>query len=201
MAWQTSDSCGFCVITNTSTGDCSHSICNSTEVNKDVMESTIQPSCFNCDFRPDRLFCDMPLESLQAFDRIKTVSTDPKGTVLFAEGRPSKGIFVLCDGRAKLSICSESGKRLMLRIAGPGEVLGLGATMAGTPYEVTAELLDNSQVVYIKRKELLKFLKDHRDACMMVVNMLSQDLHGAYERVRSIGLTRSRRPRAVRLRA
>jgi CRP/FNR family transcriptional regulator len=174
---------------------------HSTEVNKDVMESTIQPSCFNCDFRPDRLFCDMPLESLQAFDKIKTVSTDPKGTVLFAEGRPSKGIFVLCDGRAKLSICSESGKRLMLRIAGPGEVLGLGATMAGTPYEVTAELLDGSQVVYIKRKDLLKFLKDHRDACMMVVNMLSQDLHGAYERVRSIGLTRSRRPRAVRLRA
>jgi CRP/FNR family transcriptional regulator, cyclic AMP receptor protein len=176
-------------------------MCITSAVNKDVMESTIQPSCFNCDFRPDRLFCDMPLEALQAFDKIKNVSADPKGTVLFAEGRPSKGIYVLCDGRAKLSICSESGKRLMLRIAGPGEVLGLGATMAGTPYEVTAELLDASQVVFIKRKDLMKFLRDHRDACMMVVNMLSQDLHGAYERVRSIGLTRSRRPRVPKLRA
>ena len=173
---------------------------NTTEVNKDVMENTIRPSCFNCGFRPDRLFCDMPLEALQVFDKIKTVTDDPKTNVLFAEGRPAKGIFVLCDGRAKLSICSESGKRLMLRIAGPGEVLGLGATMAGTPYEVTAELMDASQVVFIKRKDLMKFLRDHRDACMMVVNMLSQDLHGAYERVRSIGLTRSRRPRAPRLR-
>lgn len=185
----------------TAGGDSSHSMCITSAVNKDVMESTIQPSCFNCDFRPDRMFCDMPLEALQAFDKIKSVSADPKGTVLFAEGRPSKGIYVLCDGRAKLSICSESGKRLMLRIAGPGEVLGLGATMAGTPYEVTAELLDASQVVFIKRKDLMKFLRDHRDACMMVVNMLSQDLHGAYERVRSIGLTRSRRPRVPKLRA
>lgn len=201
MVRKRSDSCGFRVTPPTTRGDSNHSMCISTEVNKDVMESTIQPSCFNCDFRPDRLFCDMPLEALQAFDKIKTVTADPKGTVLFAEGRPSKGIFVLCDGRAKLSICSESGKRLMLRIAGPGEVLGLGATMAGTPYEVTAELLDASQVVFIKRKDLMKFLRDHRDACMMVVNMLSQDLHGAYERVRSIGLTRSRRPRAPRLRA
>jgi len=165
------------------------------------MESTIQPSCFNCDFRPDRLFCDMPAEALQAFDAIKTVQVQPKSTLLFAEGRPSKGIYVLCDGRAKLSICSENGKRLMLRIAGPGEVLGLGATMASTPYEVTAELLDASQVVYIKRKDLLKFLRDHREACMMVVQMLSQDLHAAYERVRSIGLTRSRRPRAMHARA
>lgn len=164
------------------------------------MDTMIQPSCFNCDFRPDRLFCDMPAEALQAFDSIKSVSAEQKGTVLFSEGRPSKGIFILCDGRAKLSICSESGKRLMLRIAGPGEVLGMGATMAATPYEVTAELLDASQVAFIKRKDLLKFLREHRDACMMVVNMLSQDLHGAYERVRSIGLTRTRRPRVARLR-
>jgi CRP/FNR family transcriptional regulator len=165
------------------------------------MESTIQPSCFNCDFRPDRLFCDMPVDALQAFDAIKIASTEPRGTFLFSEGRPAKGIYILCEGRAKLTICSETGKRLMLRIAGPGEVLGLGATMAGTPYEVSAELLDASQVVHIKRKELLKFLREHRDVCMMVVNMLSQDLHGAYERVRSIGLSRSRRPRTPRLRA
>jgi CRP/FNR family transcriptional regulator, cyclic AMP receptor protein len=164
------------------------------------MESVIQLSCSNCDFRPDRQFCDMPLDALQAFDSIKTLSTQPKNTLLFAEGRPSKGIFVLCDGRAKLSICSENGKRLMLRIAGPGEVLGLGAAMSGTPYEVTAELLDSSQVVFVKRKELMKFLRDHREACMMVVQMLSQDLHAAYERVRSIGLTRTRRPRVMRSR-
>ena len=165
------------------------------------MESLIQPSCFKCDFRPDRLFCDMPLDALQAFDTIKTLSTLPKSTLLFAEGRPARGIFVLCDGRAKLSICSENGKRLMLRVAGPGEVLGLGAAMSGTLYEVTAELLDSSQVVFVKRKDLMKFLRDNREACMMVVQMLSQDLHAAYERVRSIGLTRTRRPRVMRARA
>lgn len=165
------------------------------------MESVIQPSCFNCDFRPDRLFCDMPADALQAFDSIKNVANEPKSSVLFSEGRPARGIYVLCDGRAKLSICSENGKRLMLRIAGPGEVLGLGATMAGTPYEVTAELLDSSQVVFVRRKDLMKFLREHREACLMVVQMLSQDLHAAYERVRSIGLTRTRRPRMPRARA
>lgn len=143
----------------------------------------------------------MPADALQAFNTIKTHSILHKGTLLFSEGKGPKGIYLLCEGRAKLTICSEQGKRLMLRIAGPGEVLGLGATLSGTPYEVTAELLDTSQVVFVRRKELVNFLREHHDACMTIVHMLSQDLHGAYERVRSIGLTRTRRPRSMRSRA
>ena len=139
----------------------------------------------------------MPAESLKAFDEIKSLASYPRNTILFNEGRPVRGVYILCDGRAKLSICSDTGKRLTLRVAGPGEVLGLGATLSNTPYELTAELLDPSQVVFIRRKDLLKFLREHRDVCMHVVRMLSQDLHGAYERVRSIGMVRTRRPRQV----
>ncbi len=139
----------------------------------------------------------MPAESLKAFDEIKSTAAHARGTVLFAEGRAVRGIYMLCDGRAKLSICSETGKRLTLRVAGPGEVLGLGATLSNTPYEVTAELLDNSQVVFVRRKDLLKFLRENRTVCLEIVRMLSQDLHGAYERVRAIAMVRTRRPRAT----
>jgi CRP/FNR family transcriptional regulator, cyclic AMP receptor protein len=165
------------------------------------MESAIQPSCLDCSFRPDRIFCDMPTDALQAFNAIKNHSVLPKGTMLYEEGKNPRGIYLLCDGRSKLTICSEQGKRLLLRIAGPGEVLGLGATLSSTPYEVTAELLDTSQVVFVRRKDLLAFLRDYPDACMKIVQMLSQDLHGAYERVRSIGLSRTRRIRSMRSRA
>ncbi len=139
----------------------------------------------------------MPAESLKAFDEIKLLTSYSRPTVLFAEGHPVRGIYILCDGRAKLSVCADNGRRLTLRIAGPGEVLGLGASLSNTPYEVTAELLDNSQVVFVRRKELLKFLREHPAVCMEVVRMLSQDLHGAYERVRSIAMVRPRRPRMI----
>jgi CRP/FNR family transcriptional regulator, cyclic AMP receptor protein len=162
------------------------------------MESVIQAaSCFTCDFRPDRPFCDMSTNALMDFDEIKSLGSYPKGTLLFSETRPVRGIYILCDGRAKLSICADNGKRLTLRIAGPGEVLGLGAVLSNTPYEITAELLDASQVVFVRRKDLMKFLREHRDICLQVVHMLSQDLHGAYERVRNIGMVRPRRPRLL----
>ena len=139
--------------------------------------------------------CDMPAEALKAFDEIKLLASYPRGALLFAEGRPVRGIFILCDGRAKLSICAENGKRLTLRIAGAGEVLGLGAALSGTPYEVSAELLDSARVVFVRRRELVKFLREYPAVAMQVVRLLSQDLHGAYERVRSIALVRARRPR------
>jgi len=162
------------------------------------MEGATQRSCLQCAERPERLFCDLPTESLQDFDALKSLSGYGRGTILFREGSPARGIFVLCEGRAKLSVCSESGRRLTLRIAGPGEVLGLSAALADSPHEMTAELLDNAQVAMVKRKDLLRFLHEHREACLQVVNLLSQDLHTAYDRVRSVGLGRTRRTRAVR---
>jgi len=139
----------------------------------------------------------MPAETLRAFEAIKSLGAYRRNTILFAEGRPVRGIYLLCDGRAKLSICAENSRRLTLRVAGPGEVLGLGAVLSNTPYEITAELLDSSQVAFVRRKELTKFLREHPEVCMQVVRMLSQDLHGAYERVRSIGMVRTRRPRTI----
>src|SRR5271167_862172 len=158
------------------------------------METMVQSSCVTCDFRPDRIFCDMPAESVRAFDEIRSAALYRRNTVLFAEGRPVRGIYILCDGRAKLSICSDTGRRLTLRIAGPGEVLGLGAALSNTPYEITAELLDNSQVVFVRKKELTKFLRENTSVCLQIVHMLSQDLHGAYERVRTISRVHNRRP-------
>jgi len=163
------------------------------------MESAIQQSCLECVERPDRLFCDLPYDSLRDFDGLKSLDIYPRGTILFREGHPANGIFVLCEGRARLSVCAESGRQLTVRIAGPGEVLGLSASLAGTPHEMTAELLDNAQVARVKRKDLLRFLHEHREACLRVVNLLSQDLHVAYDRVRALGLGRTRRSRVPRV--
>jgi CRP/FNR family transcriptional regulator len=158
------------------------------------MESANNQNCLTCEMRPGRMFCDLPADALQAFDAIKTTTVVPKGGTLFGEGKQPRGIYVLCDGRAKLSVCSDGRKRLLLRVAGPGEVLGLSSSLGGRPYEVTAEMLDTSQVAFVRRKDLLHFLRHHRIACLQVVHLLSQDLHQAYDRVRSIGLSRVRRP-------
>ena len=156
-------------------------------------------SCLDCVQRSDRAFCDLPPDALAAFDGIKSAQTSPRGTVLFREGHAAHGVFLLCEGRVRLSVCSESGSRMNLRVATPGEVLGLSASLAGGCYEVTAEALDTVRLAAVRRKDLLHFLRQHSDACMRVVDLLSQDLHIAYDRVRTVGLSRPRRPRSAQI--
>jgi CRP/FNR family transcriptional regulator, cyclic AMP receptor protein len=149
-------------------------------------------TCLDCARRSDRVFCDLPHDALLEFEEIRSLQTFPRGSILFREGQPARAVFVLCDGRARLSVCSDDGRRLTVRTVPAGEVLGLSAALAGGLYEVTAEVMDTVQVAEVRRNKLLHFLRAHRDVCMQVVNTLSQDLHLAYARVRTVGLGRTR---------
>ncbi len=79
----------------------------------------------------------------------------------------------------------------------PGEVLGLSALLCSGPYELTAEIVDDARVAMINRKDLLQFLNDHRETCLQLAQLLSHDLHVAYNRMRVIGLGRGRRRRQL----
>ncbi len=150
---------------------------------------------FTCDVAPQRLFTHLAPEAARDFASIQVVQEVPKGTILFGEGQGPTAIILLQTGGARLSVCSSRGEKLTLRMAKPGELLGLSANVSGKPHEVTAETTVPSQIVFIKRKDFLRFLKDHSDACMQVVQMLSNDVHAAYDRVRAIGMARARHVR------
>jgi CRP/FNR family transcriptional regulator len=155
----------------------------------------IPVSFFTCDVAPQRLFAHLSAEAARVFESIQNVQEIPRGTVLFREGQVPAAVILLQTGTARLSICSSRGERLTLRTARPGEVLGLSANVSGKAHEVTAETTVPSQVVFIKRKDFVRFLKDHSDACMQVVQLLSNDVHAAYDRVRAIGMARARHVR------
>jgi CRP/FNR family transcriptional regulator, cyclic AMP receptor protein len=159
----------------------------------------IVESCLTCKLRADRIFCDLPAPALQNLENIKYAAAYPKGAVLFVEGQTPRGIFVLCKGRVKMSICSSDGKTLILKIAEPGEVLGLSATVSGKPYELTAETIDPCQVNFIKREDFLRFLKEHADACFRVAEQLSAKYNNACHEVRSLGLSHSAAEKLARL--
>jgi len=156
-------------------------------------------NCQICQVRPARLFCALSPETLQAFDAIKCVTPHPKGAVLFVEGQMPSGIFVLCTGRVKMSASASDGKILVVRIAEPGEVLGLSATMSGKAYELTAETAEPCLVNFVKRDYFLPFLREHPDACFKVAEQLSEKYRIACDEARWLGLKTSADQRLAKL--
>lgn len=147
--------------------------------------------CLKCTFREHRLFCNLSREALLRLQSIKATSVYPKGALLCLEGQPPRGIFVLCTGRAKLSTTSSEGKSMILRIAEPGEVLGLTAVVSSTPYEATVETLEPSQANFISQAEFLRFLKEYPDVGLRVAQQLTHNCKCAYGEIRSLGLSNS----------
>jgi CRP/FNR family transcriptional regulator len=148
-------------------------------------------NCLSCPHREERLFCNLPEQTVKALSAITSSASYPKGATLFVEGQPARGVFILCSGRVKLSTSSADGKTLILRISEPGEVLGLPATVTGTCYELTADVVEPAQANFIARNDFLGFLKDNGEAALRVAQQLGETYHAAVAEMRTIGLSHS----------
>lgn len=165
------------------------------------MDSTRKPtSCRMSQPQPAGLFFDkLTPAALQDLQSMQNPSVYPANRILFSEKEPARGVFVVLSGEVKLSINSSDGRRLSLRIARKGEVLGLSSTLSGSPYELTAETLYPATLAPIGRQEFLGFLARHPEAYQAVTEELSRHVSIACERLRAVGLSTSAPEKLARL--
>lgn len=148
-------------------------------------------NCIACPHLQERVFCNLTPRALQRLSEITSPSTYPKGATLFVEGQAARGVFILCNGRIKLSTSSTDGKTLIVRIADPGEILGLPATVTGKTYELTADVIETAQANFISRTDFLSFLREHGEAALRVAQQMGENYHTAVAELRSVGLAHS----------
>lgn len=122
----------------------------------------------------------------QALHGIKAIRVYPKGSRLFQQGTTVSGVYVVESGEVRVLLPTGQSRPQLLEVAGRGAILGLSETMSGGTYRVTAEAGDHATVAFISRERFVDFLREHCDFCMLVVRLLSQDLHGLYHKFRSI---------------
>ncbi len=148
-------------------------------------------NCLICPLRHDGIFCDLPPRELEALKAMSSLATYPKGSILFVEGQEARGVFILCNGRVKLSAGSADGKSLIMRIASAGEIIGLPGTISAKPYELTSEALEPLQANFIGRESFLTFLREHGGAALKIAQILSDVYYATCQEVRYLGLSSS----------
>jgi CRP/FNR family cyclic AMP-dependent transcriptional regulator len=155
-------------------------------------------NCATCPWRTEGFFCNLPSAALKSFEMAKYTSSYPARAVLFVQGQVARGVYLLCKGRAKLTMTSADGKAVILRIVEPGELIGANSAMSGRPYEMTAETLQPCQVNFIKREAFLQLVRNHQEVCANVSEQLSSDYRAACVQIRSLGLSRTASERVAR---
>jgi CRP/FNR family transcriptional regulator len=137
-----------------------------------MMQPRILESGLACLTHKGQVFCDLSASALKKLDSFTSPVNYPKGAVLFIEGQPVRGVFVLSSGQVKLSICSRDGKAIILKIARAGELLGLHAALSGKPYEVTTEVTAQAQVTFVPRSLFVRFLQMNSDFFLRITELL-----------------------------
>jgi CRP/FNR family transcriptional regulator, cyclic AMP receptor protein len=148
-------------------------------------------TCETCQHRTLRLFCNLTPQALHAFSAIGASVDHVRGEILFHEGDPAESVYVVCSGQTKLSCNSTAGKSMILKIAGPGDVLGLSAVLSGQPHEVTAEALEPLQLRVIPRPVFLKFLAQYGEASLHAAQSIQTEYRSAFINARLLALSGS----------
>jgi CRP-like cAMP-binding protein len=98
-----------------------------------------------------------------------------RGTILFREGRPCRGAFLIRSGRVGLTL--EAASRVYpARIVGSGFLIGLPATFSGEPYSLTAEVKDTCRLDFIPRRKLLNLLRRRPEVGLQILKTLSDEI-------------------------
>jgi CRP/FNR family transcriptional regulator, cyclic AMP receptor protein len=156
-------------------------------------------SCLSCPAHESGLFCRLGAAATADLEATRQSTIHPKGAVLFSAGQSPRGIFVVCSGRAKLTINSRRGHSVILGIVGDGDVLGLDAVLSNTPYQVGVETLCPCEVNFIPRAQLRRLLEQHPEMQARVGEYLSLELRRTRAQAARIALARTVRGRLAGL--
>ena len=140
-----------------------------------------------------------PLSAITGIERVSYSKLYPRGAVLFNEGHVALGLYVLCTGSAKISICSADGKKVIMRLAKPGDVLGLYAGLTGRPYEATAELVKPGRVSFVSRQNLVELIASQEAFGLGLVQLFSEQFSEFVDHTRLLLLSESATEKLARL--
>jgi len=100
----------------------------------------------------------------------------------FREGEPAHEVSVLCVGRVKMTQISPGGRQVILRLVGPGEVVGGLGLPSGCAYPATAEALEASHTLSWEKAALAELLERIPLLGRNALRIMGERLRGLEER-------------------
>jgi CRP/FNR family transcriptional regulator, cyclic AMP receptor protein len=107
--------------------------------------------------------------------RIVTRSFSP-GQMLFTEGEPCLGLFIVARGRVRIFKTSPSGREQVLAVEGSGTSIAEIPVFDGAAYPASAAALDPSELLFISRRDFRALCLEHPEIALKVLEVVGARL-------------------------
>jgi CRP/FNR family transcriptional regulator len=155
--------------------------------------------CAACANRRPGWFCSLGSSVLADLELATSTITLPAQASLFSQGGEARCLYLICAGYLKLTAGRMDDRQMIVRIAGPGSMLGLYAVLSHGVYEVSAESLTSAQLRPVERDRFLGFMRTHKEAQSRAVQCICQEYRFALQDACRIALAETVAARLGRL--
>ena len=163
------------------------------------MTRQVPVGCAACANRRPGWFCSLGSAVLADLELVtSTISCLPR-PLSSRQGEDARCLYLICSGYLKLTAGRQQDQQMIVRVAGPGSMLGLYAVLSHGVYEVSAESLTTAQLRPVDRERFLGFLRTHKEAQMRAVQCICQEYRFALQDACRIALAETVAARLGRL--
>jgi len=165
-----------------------------------VLRRLVAPNdCVNCKLRSNGDFCNLGPDLVKMLSGMGQITLYPADSTLLLEGQIPQGIYIVCSGRAKLSVEARDGKTVILKIAENRQVLGLSAVVSARPAPVTVATLDFCQIKFVERENFMRLVESDSRLGLTCATLLAREVSETFDDVYDLLLARSSTEKLARL--
>jgi CRP-like cAMP-binding protein len=121
--------------------------------------------------------------------RMRRVDFDPD-QMIFSRGDPGREIYLVLEGRIRLSILSSDGRELSFAHAGPGSIFGEIATLDGGERTAGATAISKVQAMALPQRAMLELIENNPKVAKAAIHFLCTRLRETDQRLEAIALHR-----------
>lgn len=103
--------------------------------------------------------------------------------ILFHEGEPSVGVYILRSGAARLTSHSAELGEVLDVLAAPGSLLGIPAVVGAKAYSLRADALEGAEVAFVSSQDFVNLMQTQPQLSFQVVRVLAEEVRFARETV------------------
>jgi CRP-like cAMP-binding protein len=128
---------------------------------------------------------DSELEQIRALARLQRY---PARAVIVAQGDDSSDLFLVVDGRLRVSSSNANGDEVVLSIMGPGDVFGEMALLDGEPRSATVTTLEACQVLVIEARAFHALLRRMPALAASLMKVMARRIRDLTDRTQDVAL-------------
>jgi CRP-like cAMP-binding protein len=112
---------------------------------------------------------------------------------LFQQGDPAERIYLLLEGKLRLSQLTPEGQQVILHYVSPGEAFGVIAVLSGSEYPVTAQAVEPCTVRSWSQAAMRGLMEQNPTISLNAIRILAERVQEFQDRLRELATERVER--------